>query len=342
MRPPGILLNQTPRTIPRLLHIWHAPSFSALKHRRASPCLPRSFSGYLNTARTGLRFYNPDAGRWQNRDPIAESGGIHVYGFVSNYAVGRIDIHGLVGSSDISHYSRNLLHYWTNSQLGLSLPSIMGVYPLMQKLMAEASTTSINHWALQADDGHYAEITGVVTVKKFPDLNNWVSVSTLIHELVHRYNDVHDSFSVGGIFGIAEQSALDEGTAYTAEHILAAYQFFKEIEIELQNDDTCAYSGQPLDNAWRRGWGYYGTHFEYGIGDSELKFELAGADYLLDETDVANTKRIFGLELSCTKIAQYFNTILEEKGCCYRVSCNRNGASIWEWGANSDILSSFR
>jgi len=33
-------------------------------------------------ARTGHRSYNPDSGRWLNRDPIEEDGGPNIFGFV--------------------------------------------------------------------------------------------------------------------------------------------------------------------------------------------------------------------------------------------------------------------
>ena len=39
----------------------------------------------------GYRFYSPEQGRWLNRDPIAERGGINLYGFVKNSPVNRID-----------------------------------------------------------------------------------------------------------------------------------------------------------------------------------------------------------------------------------------------------------
>jgi len=41
------------------------------------------------------RFYNPTLGRWINRDPIGEAGGINLYGFVGNDGVSRWDILGL-------------------------------------------------------------------------------------------------------------------------------------------------------------------------------------------------------------------------------------------------------
>ncbi len=43
----------------------------------------------------GYRFYNPDLGRWVNRDPIGERGGVNVYGFVGNEPVTGIDYLGL-------------------------------------------------------------------------------------------------------------------------------------------------------------------------------------------------------------------------------------------------------
>ena len=41
------------------------------------------------------RFYRPDLGRWLNRDPIEEEGGLNLYGFCGNNAVGKCDCLGL-------------------------------------------------------------------------------------------------------------------------------------------------------------------------------------------------------------------------------------------------------
>ena len=43
----------------------------------------------------GLRFYSPDTGRWLNRDPIAEKGGLNLYGFVGNGPVNGADHLGM-------------------------------------------------------------------------------------------------------------------------------------------------------------------------------------------------------------------------------------------------------
>jgi RHS repeat-associated protein len=41
------------------------------------------------------RWYDPVTGRWMSRDPIAERGGVNLYGFVGNDAIRRVDLLGL-------------------------------------------------------------------------------------------------------------------------------------------------------------------------------------------------------------------------------------------------------
>jgi RHS repeat-associated protein len=49
-------------------------------------------TGYYNY---GYRYYNPTTGRWPNRDPIGERGGLNLYGFVGNSPTSRFDRRGL-------------------------------------------------------------------------------------------------------------------------------------------------------------------------------------------------------------------------------------------------------
>jgi RHS repeat-associated protein len=64
---------------------------------------PWRFSTKLVEAGTGwlyygFRWYDAETGRWVNRDPIEESGGVNLYGFVGNDGVGMVDVlgHGYV------------------------------------------------------------------------------------------------------------------------------------------------------------------------------------------------------------------------------------------------------
>lgn len=45
----------------------------------------------------GFRYYDPTTGRWPSRDPIAERGGLNLYGMVRNSPVNCVDILGLWG-----------------------------------------------------------------------------------------------------------------------------------------------------------------------------------------------------------------------------------------------------
>jgi RHS repeat-associated protein len=58
------------------------------------------FTGHLHHKQTGLilthyRAYDPRLARWLSRDPIAENGGINLYGYVGNNPVANIDPNGL-------------------------------------------------------------------------------------------------------------------------------------------------------------------------------------------------------------------------------------------------------
>jgi RHS repeat-associated protein len=58
------------------------------------------FTGHYQHAASELgvapyRFYSAESGRWLNRDPIGESGGLNLYGYVGNGPVSRMDRLGL-------------------------------------------------------------------------------------------------------------------------------------------------------------------------------------------------------------------------------------------------------
>jgi len=64
------------------------------------PNIPLGFSTKYTDSETGLvyyigRYYFPPLGRWLSMDPIAEEGGINLYGFVRNDGINRADYLGL-------------------------------------------------------------------------------------------------------------------------------------------------------------------------------------------------------------------------------------------------------
>ena len=65
-----------------------------------------NFTGLYNHAKSGLdlavyRAYDPDLGRWLNRDPIGEPGGVNLYRYVANDSPNQTDHLGLMSDQDI-------------------------------------------------------------------------------------------------------------------------------------------------------------------------------------------------------------------------------------------------
>lgn len=50
--------------------------------------------GFLLSFQTASAYYNPETGTWASRDPIGETGGMNLYGFVGNQPTGRLDVLG--------------------------------------------------------------------------------------------------------------------------------------------------------------------------------------------------------------------------------------------------------
>jgi RHS repeat-associated protein len=59
-----------------------------------------NFTGFYRHSKSNLdlatyRAYDPDLGRWLNRDPIGERGGVNLYGYVTNRPIIGVDPSGL-------------------------------------------------------------------------------------------------------------------------------------------------------------------------------------------------------------------------------------------------------
>ena len=62
----------------------------------------------LGLSQTAQAFYNPTTGRWLNRDPIEEAGGLNQYGFVENNPANQVDVLGL----EFRFWASGAVRYW--------------------------------------------------------------------------------------------------------------------------------------------------------------------------------------------------------------------------------------
>ena len=77
------------------------------------------FNGDAGVAYYGYRYYAPEGGRWQSRDPIGERGGLNLYSFVANKTIDVADLLGLATVNDceiyilLAHGSKTTPEPWT-------------------------------------------------------------------------------------------------------------------------------------------------------------------------------------------------------------------------------------
>ena len=64
---------------------------------------PTTTTSALGVHYYGYRYYSSDLGRWVSRDPIEESGGLNIYGFVGNDCIDNIDLLGFFTDSLFMH-----------------------------------------------------------------------------------------------------------------------------------------------------------------------------------------------------------------------------------------------
>lgn len=103
------------------------------------------FTGHLYHVETGLhltmyRGYDAGLGRWLSRDPIGESGGLNLYGYVGNNPVLYVDPLGLVRWGDAGRAGLGVVVNWIGLGVGFGLAAVPEP-TLLTKVAAVAVTT---------------------------------------------------------------------------------------------------------------------------------------------------------------------------------------------------------
>jgi RHS repeat-associated protein len=158
------------------------------------------FSTKYRDAETGLlyygyRYYNPTNGRWLNRDPIEESGGLNLYGFVGNDPTNGVDVLGMacdptktVGSA-IAGFSEGAL-LAISYEIGVKL--VMGAAAQVAPVLGQVVTVGLVAW--QA----HSALTAVLWVQ-----DNWEQIRAQIDAVLYD-PELHE------IFRCLDQGQCDE------------------------------------------------------------------------------------------------------------------------------------
>ncbi len=84
-----------------LINAQFSPQADAIGSKKTQ--FPRSL-----TAVSGRRYYNPSQGRFLGRDPIAEKGGLNLYGFCRNNSINRWDMLGMRPDEDPEFFGQEV------------------------------------------------------------------------------------------------------------------------------------------------------------------------------------------------------------------------------------------
>ncbi len=132
--------------------------------------------------------YDPQVGRWMSRDPIAENGGMNLYGFVGNDGVGNLDYIGLKFEQ---HATRRILSMPGEKDLGAT-PSraFLGAKCECDKVKNTWSPQLVRFWV----QAYIVVRTHLYKDGRYYLRTNEGIVGTIAHEQIHvnNYKKWHD------------------------------------------------------------------------------------------------------------------------------------------------------
>ena|SRR5438132_1318699 len=148
--------------------------------------------------------------------------------------------------------------------------------------------------------------------------------------MVHAWNDQ----SPTGIPG----ERRDEGMAYALEEAfrLAAWGIVVMERNFWSSDQIC--DPQYLRGSWTMYWKKKARPELYPGG----QIGRNGPKFLFDSEDFHNLEARFRFQVNCDKFAHVLNQILEEKGCCCRLTCNAKDRDPEHIGPGVPISPVFR
>jgi RHS repeat-associated protein len=282
------------------------------------------FSTKYTDSETGLlyyiqRYYNPVTGGWQSKDPIGESGGFNLYGYVGNDGIGKWDILGL------------MTPYGWGTDLPTPPPQSYPMHEALDTLFDAASERYRGSRILINHEVNILMAVGLlknayhsVTIKGTNDpdqsyskffrtmyLNRKYDIYDVAHESAHAYNHMMKT-------GIPFAQEDDEGMGYGIEFILHWADSIVILE-NLTRDYyfDCGSKGMQLQRAWREVWtgGVGRKPGDKAKVTHKVRSPMTVRDY-------GNIKTHLRTSVRCEVAAKILTESSIGKSCCYRFSCD--------------------
>jgi RHS repeat-associated protein len=139
----------------------------------------------------GYRFYSPVLGRWINRDPLGEAGGINLYGFVRENPANILDALGLESKwSRFWKQTGEVIYTFVTTAIATIMPPIASEVTgvLLDPNFPEA-VGAVPHIAWESRIKKEM-VNGEITLEEYYELHDLQSQNKF-NELKRRYNEIH-------------------------------------------------------------------------------------------------------------------------------------------------------
>jgi RHS repeat-associated protein len=257
----------------------------------------------------GYRTYNPTTGRWLSRDRIAEAGGLNLNALGSNDSVNEFDVLGEYTPEQA--YVILALQAIERDNRDLALFEVSGMSSGLRQLRSIASSIDVRinpRRVGSGTDALYVVGNHIMYIR-----NSTPSRSTVMHELVHGYNDIKKT-------GFSRPIRTDEGTAYAADAVLSAVEFFGgQLERYLKStSDSCPRIREKLRIRWQSLWGLFGNPANFKVAVNEAESRMLPSDF-------TNLKSALGMHYKCSAFARVINKAIPARCGCFLVGCAQAG-----------------
>lgn len=262
-------------------------------------------------AEYGYRYYVAELGRWPNRDPLGEKGGVNLYGLLTNSALNHADFLGMEDfrSSLVAAAVKRTQDKFSTSALARTT----GI------LAATSKLAPLTGYDVQIDASLPAGVAGEYSRwRKTIYFPGSPTDAVVLHELVHVYN--HQITGIGGL--LANSRSLDEGMAYYLQIIYQASDALRTFESGLRRSGTCTKKLVLASAAWPQFWDTYGKQPNYPL--DKIVPTIAGNWTLpINFIDELAVRRHLGAGLKCGDMVAILNPLVSN--CCIKFSCAASG-----------------
>ena len=258
------------------------------------------------------RDFSPSLGRWVQQDPMGYVDGMSLYEYVRSGPVTAVDPHGL--STLPANTQPTASAIVANALATLKAEHSQYLYyrafaldAIMNRVIAEAGSTMAS-LATLSQGAQYNSITNSITLngsdlqRNSSGIWRWDSDSVILHEMVHRVDDIEDFYLSGERIHFRSTLRRAEGIAYATETLFERIVGFRRMEDATDPKDAV--------RRWQAAWEKLGEYVEAPVwvgGEEKPSSRVTSHDML-------SAHVLFGIGPDAFPIKILYEEFYKERG----------------------------